>query len=159
MIMLDNISEKETLPRGPEDDIIPTRIAKLDEHADFLESQMDALKKEIEMIDVERTMLLNRAKELGITEDFEYKIVQEPVYPKKHVDVEVLKRLANDKYLLIQQNIYSRVQDKVSAEVQKMMTYISQADVKAVIHDKGLLAQIIPEPKEPDGYKTIIVKK
>lgn len=157
--MLDSITEKETLPRGPEDDIIPTRIAKLDEHADFLESQMDALKKEIEMIDVERTMLLNRAKELGITEDFEYKIVQEPVYPKKHVDVEVLKRLANDKYLLIQQNIYSRVQDKVSAEVQKMMTYISQADVKAVIHDKGLLAQIIPEPKEPSGYKTIIVKK
>lgn len=159
MSMLDSITEKETLPRGPEDDIIPTRIAKLDEHADFLESQMDALKKEIEMIDVERTMLLNRAKELGITEDFEYKIVQEPVYPKKHVDVEVLKRLANDKYLLIQQNIYSRVQDKVSAEVQKMMTYISQADVKAVIHDKGLLAQIIPEPKEPSGYKTIIVKK
>jgi hypothetical protein len=159
MIMLDNISEKETLPRGPEDDIIPTRIAKLDEHADFLESQMDALKKEIEMIDVERTMLLNRAKELGITEDFEYKIVQEPVYPKKHVDVEVFKSIAPERYNLVVAAIHARLKDKMDAEIAKANSFISQSDVKAVVREKGMLAQIIPEPKEPSGYKTIIVRK
>lgn len=157
--MLDSISEKETLPRGPEDDTIPTQIAKLDEHADFLESQMDALKKEIEMIDVERTMLLNRAKELNITEDFDYKIVQEPVYPKKHVDVEAFKSIAPERYDLVITAIQARLKDKMDAEIAKANSFISQADVKAVVREKGLLAQIIPEPKEPSGYKTIIVKK
>lgn len=157
--MLDHISEKESLPRGPEDDNLPTRIARLDAHADFLYNQMDALKKEIEMVDVDRAMLISMAKELNITEDESYKIVNEPIYPKKHVDVEVFKRVAPVEHAQVVANLTKKAQEKLQEQMQKITVSIAQADVKAVIASKALLAQIIPEPKEPSGWKTVIVKK
>ena len=157
--MLDSITEKEVIPKGQEDENIPTRIARLDAHADFLYNQMDALKKEIEMVDVDRAMLISRAKELNITEDSAYKIISEPIYPKKHVDVEILKKLAPAEHASIVANLTKKAQDKLQEQMQKITVSISQADVKAVIGSKTLLAQIIPEPKEPSGFKTVIVKK
>lgn len=157
--MLDSIHEKETLPRGAEDDILPTRIAKLDTHMDFLYNQMDALKKEIELCDVERGMLIARANELHISEDKDYKIVLTPIYPKKHVDVEALKRLAPVEHATIVANLTKKAQDKLQEQMQKIQVAISQADVKAVIGSKALLAQIIPEQTVPSEWKTVIVKK
>ena len=157
--MLDSITEKETLPKGPEDENIPTRIARLDAHVDFLYNQMEALKKEIEMIDVDRAMLIARAKELNITEDSAYKIISEPIYPKNHVDVEILKKLAPAEHASIVANLTKKAQDKLQEQMQKITVSISQADVKAVIGSKALLAQIIPEPREPSGFKTVIIKK
>ena len=149
----------EPLPRGPEDENIPTQIARIDTHMNFLANQLLAIQDQIGSAEVERTALLSRARELHITEDKEYKIVQEPVYPKKQVDVEALKRLAPDKHTLIVANLTSKAQDKIKAQLEKIQVFIAQSDVKAVISDKVLLAQIIPEPKEPIGYKVILVKK
>ena len=157
--MLDSITEKEVIPKGPEDENIPTRIARLDSHTDFLYNQMDALKKEIEMVGVDRAMLISRAKELNITEDSSYKIISEPIYPKKHVDVEILKKLAPAEHASIVANLTKKAQDRLQEQMQKITVSISQADVKAVIGSKALLAQIIPEPREPSGFKTVIVKK
>jgi hypothetical protein len=156
---LDNIHEKELLPKGPEDEIIPTRIAKLDEHRKFLQSQVEHLQKEIADCDIDRELLLKRAKEVRIFEDLEYKIVEVPVYPKKHVDVEALKRLAPEKFILIEANLTEKAKDKLKAQMEKIQISIAQADVKAVISDKALLVQIIPEPTTPSGWTVSIVKK
>lgn len=127
---------------------------------------IDAKKKEIadleyqiENLELDRKHLLERAKELAITQDSNFKIVEELIYKKKRVDVEALVRLANDKYLKIVSNIESRMQDKFAAEKLKAATFISQADVKTVIRDKALLAQIIPESREIEGINYIIVKR
>lgn len=157
--MLDNIAEKEILPKGPEDETIPSKIHELDMRADFIHDQMDALQRELQENDVERVRLLDRARELNLREDANYKIVEEPIYPKKTVDVEALKRLAPDKHEKIVANLTSKAQDKIKEQLNKINIFIAQADVKAVIADKALLAQIIPEPREPSGWKTVIVKK
>lgn len=157
--MLDNISEKGILPKGPEDETIPSKIHELDMRADFIHDQMDALQRELQENDVERVRLLDRARELNLREDANYKIVEEPIYPKKTVDVEALKRLAPDKHEKIVANLTSKAQDKIKEQLNKINIFIAQADVKAVIADKALLAQIIPEPREPSGWKTVIVKK
>lgn len=156
--MLDNIMQKETLPVGDEDRIIPTRIARMDQHIAFLESQRIALEEQIRMAQFDRTELINRAKECHITTDSEYKILEVPVYPKKRVDVEKLKQYP-DKYAMIVQNISVRIRDKVESDIAKAESFISQADVKAVIRDKGILAMVIPEVSEPTGYETKVVKR
>ena len=157
--MLENIREPEVLPKGPEDEVIPTRIHEIDMRCDFIHDQMDALQRELQEADVERIRLINRAREVHIMEDFEYKIIEEPIYPKKHVDVEAFKRLAPTEHDQVVANLTKKATEKLQEQIQKIAVSISQADVKAVIASKGLLAQIIPEPKEPSGYRTVIVKK
>lgn len=157
--MLEDIREVETLPRGPEDDVIPTRIAKLNEHRKYLESTIDALKKEISGGDVEIHSLLKRAKELNIVEDLEYRIMSIPHYPNKHVDVEALKRLAPDKHEKIVANLTEIAQDKLKAQMEKIQVSITQDAVKAFIKDKALLVQIIPEQTVPDRYDVSVVRK
>lgn len=156
---LDSLTEKEVLSISDEDLLIPTRVARVDAHIRFLKDQHEALIRQIAESESDRALLLKRAKECNITSDNEYKIIEVPTYPKKHVDIDVLKRLAKDKYDIIQQNIYMKLQDKLAYEANKALSYISQADVKAVISDKALLAQIIPEPKEPSSYDVQVVKK
>jgi hypothetical protein len=157
--MLDSLHEKETLPKGPEDIILPTRIAKQDEHIKFLKSQLDALAREISEAEFDRAAMVARAKDIRVFEDSDYKIVDIPIYPKKHVDVDALKKLAPDKHNLIVQNLQSKAMDKLKEQMNKIQISIAQADVKAVISDKALLAQIIPEPSEPSGWTVSIVKK
>lgn len=156
---LENIQMKEVLPKGKEDENLPTQIHKLDMHADFIHDQLDVLQRELSGIDVERVRLINRARELHITTDKEYKIIDEPVYPKKHVDVEALKRLAPADYDRIVDALTKKAIEKMQEQMQKVQVQIAQSDVKAFIANKAMLAQIIPEPKEPSGYKTIIVKR
>jgi hypothetical protein len=157
--MLDVISEKEVLPKGPEDEIIPTKIAQIDTHIKFLKDQHEALVRQIVEAECDRNLLISRAKELHITTDANYKIVEIPIYPKKAVDVEALKRLAPDKHALIVANLTSKAQDKIKLQLEKISVFIAQADVKAVISDKVLLAQIIPEPKAPSGYEVSVVRR
>jgi hypothetical protein len=157
--MLDNIQEKEILPADDSDRIIPTRIAKLDTHIAFLDDQISRLNEEIRNTRIDRDLLISRAKELHITTDKEYKIIEVPVYEKKRVDIEALKRMAADKYALIIANISAKLEDDIAAKKAKAATFISQADVKAVIKDKAVLAQVIPEPKEPSGYNVTVVKR
>lgn len=157
--MLENLKEHETLPVGDEDRIIPTRISKLDIHIKFLNDQLEQINNQIRDTKMDRDLLLKRAKECSITTDSEYKIIEVPIYPKKHVDVETLKRLALEKHEMIVLNLTAKAQDKLKEQMNKIQVSISQADVKnAVITDKGLLAQIIPEPKEPVGYEVSVVK-
>lgn len=157
--MLDNPREKEILPLGPEDLTIPSRIAKLDEHRKFLIDQKEALVREIAELDTNRSLLLGRAKEVRVFEDEAYKIVEVPIFPKKTVDVETLKRLAPEKHEMIVRNLTAKAEDEIKARFAKIAVFIAQADVKAVIKDKGLLAQIIPEPTVPTGWEYSIVKK
>ena len=63
-------------PRGPWDDIIPTRIVTLDRNRAFMESQIARLKAETLVNLADRERLFRRAEELGITEDLEYRIVK-----------------------------------------------------------------------------------
>ena len=153
----ENLKE-EPLPADESDLSIPTRLAKGDAHRKFLESQIAALQESISQSLVEREELLQRAKTLRICEDANYKIVEVPIYPKKRVDVNALKRFP-DKYQLILANISSRIKDKAEMESQKAESFISQSDVKAVIRDKATLAMVIPEVSEPSGWEISLVKK
>jgi hypothetical protein len=155
---LDNITEKETLPVDDMDKRIPTRVAELDTHIQFLRENLDRLQMQIDSAVMDRAALLKRAKECSITDDGNYKIVEIPLYPKKRVDVETLKKY-QDKYNLIVANIKSRISDRAAAEITKADTFISQADVKAVIRDKAVLSMVIPEPTEIVGYEINVVKR
>lgn len=157
--MLENIQEKEILPKGLEDETIPTQIAKIDEHINFLREQHEVLIRDLACNESERERLIARAKEVRIFEDAAYKIVEIPVYPKKSVDVEALKRLAPDKHSMIVSNLTAKAQDKIKAQLDKIQVFIAQSDVKAVISDKVLLSQIIPEPTTPSRFDISIVKK
>ena len=157
--MLDNIREKETLPVGIDDHDLPTRIAKQDEHVKFLREQHEILIRTIAEAEIDRDLLIKRAKEVCILEDDKYKLVDEPVYPKKHVDVEVLKKLCPTEHAQIVANLTAKAQQKLQDQMAKIQVTISQADVKAIIGSKSLLVQIIPEPKEPSYYNTVVVKK
>jgi hypothetical protein len=158
IMTLDNIMEKETLPVGDEDKTLPTQVAELDEHIKFLNDQMAVLSAEIRSAGFDRAALIARAKECHITDDGRYKIVEIPIYPKKRVDVAILKKY-QDKYALIVANIKSRIQDKAAMEIEKADVFISQADVKAVVRDKALLSMIITEPSEPERYETTVVRR
>lgn len=157
--MLDYPSEREILPKGPEDMDLPTQIANIDIHLDNLRKARERIEIEEKDCASDRNRLLARAREVRVFEDSSYKIVDIPVYPKKRVDVEVLKRLAPDKHNLIVQNLQSKAMDKLKEQMTKIQISIAQADVRAVISDKVLLAQIIPEPKEPSGWTVSIVRK
>jgi hypothetical protein len=155
---LDNIMEKEMLPVGDEDKTLPTKIYEIDEHIRFLHDQLAILSDQFDSAKQDRLALIARAKECHITDDGRYKIVEIPIYPKKRVDVTVLKKY-QDKYALIVANIKSRIQDKAAMEIEKADVVISQADVKAVVRDKALLSMIIPEPSEPERYETTVVRR
>lgn len=156
--MLEHLTEKETLPVGDEDRILPTRIAKMEQHIAFLNEQRAQIDEQIRMAEFDRNAMIARAKECHITTDSEYKILEVPIYPKKRVDVERLKQYP-DKYSKILANIAERIKDKAASEAAKAETFISQSDVKAVIRDKGILAMVIPETSEPTGYETKVVKR
>ena len=156
--MLENLIEKETLPIGDEDRAIPTRIARLDQHIKFKEDQLALMQEEIRMSKVDRDILIARAKECNITTDENYKIVEVPVYPKKRVDVQKLKQF-EDKYRKILENIAERIKDKANSEAAKAENFISQADVKAVVRDKAILAMVIPDGGEPERYEVSVVKR
>lgn len=157
--MLDNPYALETLPASEIDLIIPSRVAEIDSNIRIIQENLDMLQGRLREMELDRDTLLARAKELAITTDAHYTIVEVPVYPKKKVDVEKLKKLEPERYKLILANIRARIQDKINAEIDKAETFISQADVKAVVRDKAILAMVIPEPTEPIGYEVSVVKR
>jgi len=157
--MLDNPYAVETLPKQDIDLIIPTRVAELDSNLLIMKEQLELTESRIRDMELDRNTLLMRAKELAITDDGKYKIVEIPVYAKKKVDVKKLQQLEPDRYKQILANIRSRIQDKINADIDKAETFISQADVKSVIRDKVVLSMVIPEPTEPIGYTVSVVKR
>ena len=157
--MLDNPYAVEKLPTQDIDLIIPSRVAELDSNLAVAKAALEAIEARIREMDLYMNTLLVRAKELNITDDGRYKIIEVPIYPKKKVDVKKLQQLEPDRYKQILANIRSRIQDKINAEIDKAETFISQADVKSVIRDKGILALVIPEPSEPIGYTVSVVKR
>jgi len=157
--MLDNPYAVEKLPTQDIDLIIPTRVAELDSNLSIAKDQLALMESRIREMELDRNTLLVRAKELNITDDGRYKIIEIPIYPKKKVDVKKLQQLEPDRYKQILANIRSRIQDKINAEIDKAETFISQADVKSVIRDKHILAMVIPEPSEPIGYTVSVVKR
>jgi len=157
--MLDNPYAVEKLPTQDIDLIIPTRVAELDSNLSIAKDQLALMESRIREMELDRNTLLVRAKELNITDDGRYKIIEIPIYPKKKVDVKKLQQLEPDRYKQILANIRSRIQDKINAEIDKAETFISQADVKSVIRDKAILAMVIPEPSEPIGYTVSVVKR
>ena len=158
--MLETPNETEILPKGPEDEIIPTRVAELNEHIAFLKQNMDVLAGAIRDAEIDKSELIKRANSLNITADANYKIVKTPLYPAKRVDVERLKAvLPPDRYELIIQNIHATLQDKIEAEKLKAESFISQSDVKAVVTDKATLAMVIPEQTTIIGWNVTVVKR
>ena len=157
--MLDNPYALEKLPALDVDFIIPTRVAELDSNIAVAKDALAMMEGRIREMELDRNTLLVRAKELNITTDAHWKIVECPVYPKKKVDVKKLQQLEPDRYNQILANIRSRIRDKINAEMDKAETFISQADVKAVVRDKAILAMVIPEPSEPTGWTTSVVKR
>lgn len=157
--MMNSLTQIETIPVGDEDRIIPTRLAKIKDHMDFLDKEIAAMIRMKADSQIDFDLLVKRAKECNVTTDEDWKIVEAPVYPKKRVDVEKLKHIAPDKYDLIIANIQSRISDKIESEMGKAATFISQSDVKTVIRDKAVLAMVIPEPSEIVGYEISLVKR
>lgn len=157
--MLDNIRDVETLPADDNDRLIPTRLSVIDSDIKFIKDNIERMQEQLKDKEFDRGALIKRAKELNITTDKEWKIVEVPIYPKKRVDVDKLKKLEPERYLQILSNIKSRLNDKINAEMEKVDTFVSQSDVKSVIRDKAILAMVIPEPKEPVGYEVSVVKR
>lgn len=157
--MLDNLMEKETLPISDQDLTIPTRVSQIDTDIVFIQKTIADLQSQLNDKISDRNTLLARAKDMHITTDKEWKIVEVPVYPKKHVDVELLKKQYKEKYDLIIANRESTYRDKLDAERSKILTDITQADLKAVVKDKGLLAMLIPEQTIPKQIEYSVVKR
>ena len=151
--------KNEPLPKGIEDTDLPTQVYLIDEKIKSKQKEIELLTTDINDLLIDRRLKLSRAKELNITTDSQYKIIEEPIYPKKKVDVDALKRLDPVRYQQILTNIKMKLQDKIAAETEKAETYIAQVDVKAVIKDKAMLAMVIPEPKEPSGWNVVVVKR
>jgi hypothetical protein len=156
---LSNISEKEELPTGIEDMSLPTMISVQTELIQMLTEQRKLIDAEIAEAEIERQTLINRAKECNIYEDENYKLVDIPVYPKKHVDVTALRTLYPEKYAQILANIKQRILDAAKTDLQRTESFISQNDVKAIFKDKFALARLIPETSEPSEYKVSVVRK
>lgn len=157
--MLDNLMEKETLPISETDLTIPTQVSTIDTDIVFIKKTIADLESQLNDKFMDRNTLLARAKEMHVTTDKDWKIIEVPVYPKKKVDIEMLKKLEPDRYAQILANIRSRIQDKINGEMDKAEGFVSQADVKACIRDKGMLARVIPEPTEPIGYEVNVVRR
>jgi SpoVK/Ycf46/Vps4 family AAA+-type ATPase len=157
--MLDNPYAVETVPAGDIDLIIPTRVAELDSNIRLAKEAIATMESRLHDMEVDRDIMLKRAKELHISDDSRWKIIKIPLYPKKKVDVAKLKQLAPDRFDQIINNIRARLVDKITAEQAKAESFISQADVKAVIRDKAMLAMVIPEPSEVIGWEVSVVKR
>jgi predicted metal-dependent hydrolase len=149
----------EVLPMLDSERNLPTQIHELDEKIEWLQGELANIQTQIADTAVDRNLLIRRAREIPRLDDGVYKIVDIPIYPKKHVDVTVLKERFSDKYDQILSNIRERIKDKINAEMDKAAVSISQADVKAVVRDKFALMQIIPEPTEPERYEVSVVKR
>lgn len=157
--MLENPYAIEELPACDIDLIIPTRVYELDSNIRLAKEAIATMEARLHEMEVDRNGMLKRAKELSITDDGSYKIIEIPVYAKKKVDVEKLKKLEPERYKQILGNIRARIQDKINAEIDKAEVFISQADVKSCIRDKAILAMVIPEPTEPIGYEVSVVRR
>jgi hypothetical protein len=149
----------EVLPMLDSEKNLPTQIHELDEKIEWLQGELANIQTQIADTAVDRNLLIRRAKEIPRLDDGVYKIVDIPIYPKKHVDVTILKTEYPDKFDQILSNIRERIKDKINSEIDKAQTSISQADVKAVIRDKMALMRIIPEPSEPERFEVSVVKR
>ena len=158
-MMLDDIRELETVPACDLDFAIPSRVAELDANLLIAKEALEMMEARIREMELDRNALLVRAKDLAITTDANYKIIESPVYAKKKVDVRKLQQLDPDRYKQILANIRSRIQDKINAEIDKAETFISQTDIKSIIRDKAILAMVIPENTEILGYVTSVVRR
>ena len=157
--MLDNPYAVETVTASDIDLTIPTRVAELDSNLVIAKELLAIMECRIREMEVDRFILITRAKELSITTDANWRIVEVPVYAKKKVDVKKLQALEPDRYKQILGNIRARIPDKINAEIDKAETFISQADAKSVIRDKAILAMVIPEPMEPIGYEVRVMRR
>ena len=77
--MLDNPYAVETLPVQDIDLIIPTRVAELDSNLVIAEEQLAIMESRIREMELDRSTLLVRAKELSITTDANWKIVESSI--------------------------------------------------------------------------------
>jgi len=153
---------KEVLPPEPmreSEKDLPTQIHNIDEDIKWIDTEIDNLSCRRAGLSLERKEKIARALEITCVDAGSWKIVQVPVYPKSRVDVEYLKKNYEDRYKQIIANISLKITDKAKAEALKAETFISQADVKSVISDKGILALVIPRPTEPDHYNIEVVKR
>ena len=159
--MLDNPMQKETLPDTPTElDLdLPTRIAAKTEQIAELRKRADALMHEIAERSVELKELTDSAFHLGVYEDGNYKIVRVPVYPRKSVDVGILERIYPEYHSRIVENVKVKIESDMAGKISRIGEYITQADVKAVVKDAGILAVVIPQPSNPDHYDISVVKK
>lgn len=157
--MLDNIREVETLPADDNDRLIPTRLSVIDSDIKFIKDNIERMQEQLRGKEFDRGALIKRAKELNITTDKEWKIVEIPIYPDKHVDVEYLKTHYKEKYDLILKIAESRLADKIKKETEKSMGNIIQSDVKAIIRDKVTLSLVIPPQQVPSKYEYSVVKR
>jgi hypothetical protein len=151
--------DKQILPLLDSEKTLPTQIHEVDEKIEWLKSELANIQKQISEAQLDRTMLIKRAKEVVCLDDGNYKIVDIPIYPNKRVDVERLRAIAPEKYEQILSNIRSRLQDEIAAKQDKAGSFVSQSDVKAVIKDKGIIAQVIPEPSAPERWEVSVVKR
>ena len=150
--------ETEKLPALESEKTLPTQVHELDERIEFLKKEIDNLQIQMAEANFDRKRLVTRAKEIVALDDGRWKLIDVPVYPKKRVNVEALRHF-EEKYELILANIRERLRDKVTAEMNKAESFISQADVNAVIRDRATLDLVIPEPTEPDHYETVVVAR
>ncbi len=159
MTTSEELQSQIVLPQLESEKTLPTQIHEIDEKIAWLNSEITNITKQISEARIDRDLLIKRAKEIVCLDDGKYKIVEVPVYPKKRVNVEVLKRDYPDKLKRILANIAERIKDKAEQEVLKSENFISQSDVKSVVRDKTALAKIIPEQTEPERYETTVVKR
>jgi predicted metal-dependent hydrolase len=155
----ERLTTAEVLPMLDSEKNLPTQIHELDEKIEWLQGELANIQKQIADTTVDRNLLIRRAKEIPRLDDGMYKIVDIPIYPKKRVDVEILRRDYKDKYDKIIGNIRERLKDKIDSELDKAETFISQADVKSVCNDKVVLMRVIPEPTVPERYEVSVVKR
>jgi hypothetical protein len=152
----------EPLPIAPITDLdreIPTRIARMDAAILDINKNIVLLEQQVRDLRYDKDCLLKRAKEVHIAEDKNYKIVEIPVYKKNRVVVDVLKNQFHDIYEKVRTNIEIRLQENHMKDLERIDTFIPQADVKAVTMDKVVLAKVIPPNTEIEGIVISIVRK
>jgi hypothetical protein len=150
---------KEPLPICDEDRIIPTKLVRIDTCIKERNLAIMEIELQIAGLTYEKECLLKRAKEVHIVEDRNYKIVEIPVYKKNRVIVDVLKNQFGDIYEKVRTNIEHRLQEQHMKDLEKIDTFIPQADVKAVTTDKMVLAKVIPPNTEVEGIVVSLVRK
>jgi predicted phage-related endonuclease len=149
----------ELLPVCEADRSIPTELARIDAAILDRNKSIVLIEQEISSMKYDRECLLKRAKEVHVVEDMNYKIVEIPVYKKNRVAVDVLKNQFHDIYEKVRANIETRLQESHMKDLEKIDTFIPQADVKAVTMDKMVLSKVIPPNTEIEGVMVSIVRK